>query len=175
MTVCKSFPSLSSLWHFFSTFQFPRGLFHIPLFRKIGFSSRFSCHTVLQNCRGLLQDQKGKKIETEKKVGDTLHTFQTISPFWTRAVGFHLWLTSLLSCLNNTVLQMGWSLDRVRREKKRNGEVSLHSSAEVPPSSHLDRTGGFSCCICSSVVAGVSVRAVLGLTAMVHQSSLWGK
>lgn len=84
--------------------------------------------------------------------------FQTISPFWTRAVGFHLWLTSLLSCLNNTVPQMGWSVGRVRRGKKRNGEESLDTHQQrSPPSSHLDRTGAFSCCICSSVVAGVSV------------------
>ena len=54
-----------------------------------------------------------------------------------------MWLTSLLSGPNNTVLQMGWSLGRVRREKKKKKweRVSLHSSAEVPPSSHLDRTG----------------------------------
>lgn len=73
---------------------------------------------------GLLLEQGGKKIENEKEGGDTLHTLQTRGPCLTRGLDSHLCFTALLSCRDNAVLQLGWSLGRVRRKKRkrRNGK-----------------------------------------------------
>ena len=134
LTVCRSFSSLSSLWHIFSTPQFPRGLFHLPLFRKIGLSQSFllsHCPAELQGAT--LRSKRQENWDRKKRRGHSSH-FWTVSPFWTRTLDSHLWLTSLLSGPNNTVLQMGWSLGRVRREKKkRNGEESLYTHQQRSP------------------------------------------
>ena len=130
-----SFPAspLSGISFLLSSSQ--GSFFQVSLFRKIGFSQSF----LLSHCLavphdwGYFKSKEARKLRKKKKRGDTLHTFQTRGPFWTRELDSHLWLRSLLSCLDNTVLQLGWSLGRVRREKKREmekkGRFPLQSSA----------------------------------------------
>lgn len=100
--------------------------------------------------------------------------FQTISPFWTKSgrfsfvVNMATQLPQQQSSTNGLVSEQG-------QRKKEKWEESLDTHQQrVPPVQSSRQNRGFSCCICSSVVAG-HARAVLGLSFMVHQPKFVGE